>query len=206
MTQQFPTADGFMTGRIRSKYIDHAMATGLLPPNARDKVDINGLLAPEDPTLPIQFWQLFSLLGPDRIVKITGDFYLRVYEQEPWFKDVFEAVSGIGHHINTQASMWADCMGGGPYYHGGEYRLSFHHTHNAMALMNAKGATLWVDLMKETLDANAKLIDFDPRIRPAINTFLTYFMNKYANEFGFENGFDFGPTNPAFVRMEDVPT
>ncbi len=198
MTQHFPTADGFMTGRIRSRYIKYAIEAGLLPSNAHDLPEIKGLTAPADQNQPIQFWQLFSRLGPDRIVKIVGDFYVRVYEQEPWFKDVFEAVSGIGHHINTQASMWADCMGGGPYYHGGEFRLNFHHTHNAMALMNAKGATLWADLMKETLDHNDALFRFDPRIRPAINTFLSYFMDKYATDFGFENGFDFGPVNPKF--------
>jgi len=36
--------------------------------------------------------------------------------------------------------MWIDVMGGGFFYQGGEYRLNFHHTHNAFELMNEKGA------------------------------------------------------------------
>ena len=83
-------------------------------------------------------------------------------------------------------------MGGGPYYHGAEFRLNFHHTHNAMQLMNDKGADLWSKLMLETLDASSHLAADDPRIRTSINTFLSFFMGKYADEFAFENRSYFG--------------
>ena len=67
-----------------------------------------------------------------------GNFYQKVFANEDWFSSVFAKVGGVNHHIGTQASMWVDVMGGGPYYHGAEYRLSFHHTHNAHHLMDEK--------------------------------------------------------------------
>lgn len=91
-------------------------------------------------------------------------------------------------------------MGGGRRYHGGEYRLSFHHTHNAMTLMDERGAQRWVDLMVSTLDdAELDLTD-DARVRPAINTFLAHFMSKYADEFGFSDDRVFGVTNAPVRR------
>ena len=91
-------------------------------------------------------------------------------------------------------------MGGGPYYPGAEIRLDFHHTHNAMALMNDKGAELWSKLMLETLETSSHVMTNDPRIRPSINTFLSFFMTKYAEDFQFENRSFFGDTNPAYKR------
>jgi hypothetical protein len=63
-------------------------------------------------------------------------------------------------------------MGAGAAYHGGEFRLKFHHTHNAFQLMNERGAQRWVKLMVETLDASVQIMTTDKRIRPRINTFL----------------------------------
>ena len=123
------------------------------------------------------------------------NFYERVFDDEAWFTSVFDKVGGIGHHINTQAAMWIDVMGGGPYYHGAEYRLNFHHTHNAIQLMNDKGAERWSQLMLDTLDASAELITTDPRVRTSINTFLSHFMSKYSQEFNFANRSFFGEVN-----------
>ena len=162
--------------------------------------DILSLTAPSDQAKPIQFWQLYSVLGQDPIVEIVQSFYQRVFEQDDWFKSVFERFGGINHHLNTQASMWIDVMGGGPYYQGAEIRLNFHHTHNAMALMNDKGAELWSKLMLETLETSSHVMTNDPRIRPSINTFLSFFMTKYAEDFQFENRSVFGDTNPAYKR------
>lgn len=125
------------------------------------------------------------------------------------FTSVFARVGGVAHHINTQASMWIDVMGGGPYYHGAEFRLSFHHTHNAMQLMNAKGADRWSQLMRDTLDASNDLMMHDPRVRRSINAFLSHFMAKYAQEFAFENRSFFCETNVAhrqkinFMKMTE---
>lgn len=189
-----------MTEKIQRDYIQAAMAKELLPTQAHRMADILSLTAPSDVSSSIQFWQLYSVLGQEPIVELVQGFYQRVFEQEDWFRSVFERVGSINHHINTQASMWIDVMGGGPYYHGAEYRLNFHHTHNAMQVMNEKGADLWSKLMLETLDASLHLTADDPRIRRSINTFLSFFMSKYADEFAFENRSFFGETNPSYKR------
>ncbi|MEO9826279.1 MAG: hypothetical protein ABJF50_17900 [Paracoccaceae bacterium] len=197
---KFATRSGYMTEKIQSNYIQAAMAKDILPAEAHRMADIVSLTAPGDVSKPIQFWQLYSVLGQDPIVEIVQSFYQRVFAQDDWFKSVFERVGGINHHITTQASMWIDVMGGGPYYHGAEFRLNFHHTHNAIQLMNDKGADLWAKLMLETLDASSHLWSDDPRIRTSINTFLSFFMDKYADDFAFENRSFFGETNPPYKR------
>lgn len=193
---EYPTENGYLTQTTLQKYIDAAVATGVLPKNAHRMADVISLSAPIDHKKPIQFWQLYSVLGQDRIVGIVGNFYQRVFADEPWFSSVFAGVGGLNHHIGTQASMWIDVMGGGPYYHGGEFRLNFHHTHNAHQLMDQKGAQRWVKLMVEALDASDNLMTDDLRVRLSINTFLTHFFSKYANDFGFENRETFGDVNP----------
>ena len=89
------------------------------------------------------------------------------------------------------------CDGGGPYYHGADFCLSFHHTHNAIALMNDRSAERWVKLMNATLDATGVHMTDDPRVCIAINTFLMHFLGKYAQEFNFGDIGAFGETNAA---------
>ena len=197
---EYPTRHGYMSESIQLAYIKSAVEKGLLPAEAHRMADVVSLTAPEDGSKPIQFWQLFSVLGQDRIVGIVQRFYQRVFADEPWFTSVFEKVGGLNHHIATQASMWIDVMGGGPYYHGAEFRLNFHHVHNAMALMNDKGAERWTTLMRETLDASSDLMTKDPRVRISLNTFLSHFMTKYADEFAFDDRHGFGETNPPLKR------
>ncbi len=194
-----PTQHGYMSEKIQRDYITSAIQKNLLPADAHRVAQIVSLSAPADTATPIQFWQLFSVLGQGPIVKIIENFYSRVFSDEDWFTSVFARVGGIGHHINTQAGMWIDVMGGGQYYHGGEYRLNFHHTHNAMQLMNNKGAERWSKLMLDALDDSAQYMS-DPRVRLSINTFLSHFMSKYSTEFAFENRSYFGETNAAFKR------
>lgn len=196
----YPTASGYLTGKIQQDYIQSAIVKGLLPENAHRMAQVISLDAPNDPAVPIQFWQLYSVLGQDRILKLVRNFYSRVFAAEPWFTSVFERVGGIGHHVRTQSAMWIDVMGGGLAYHGGEYRLSFHHTHNAMQLMNEKGAQRWVQLMVETLNDPTNDMTDDPRVRPALNTFLSHFMEKYAAEFQFANAADFGAKSGPLKR------
>ena len=191
----FPTGNGYFTETTKNNYINAAVENQTLPINAHRIPHIVSLSAPNDITKPIQFWQLYSVLGQDRLVDIVRNFYERVFKDEDWFLSVFERVGGLNHHINTQASMWLDVMGAGPYYHGADFRLNFHHTHNAIALMNEKGAKRWVKLMVETLDASEHHMASDARIRPSINTFLTHFMGKYAAEFKFKNVETFGAIN-----------
>jgi len=184
-----------MTASIRTKYIDAAINSGLLPGHAHQLSAIVSLNAPDNPEKPIQFWQLYSVLGSERIYNIISRFYDRVFVDEPWFTSVFERVASKSRHIMTQSAMWMDVMGGGPQYHGAEFRLNFHHTHNAMELMTNKGAKRWVELMNATLDDPELDLTSDARVRTAINTFLSYFMSKYAEDFNFENQFVFGEVN-----------
>ncbi len=192
----FETSSGYMTEVIRTKYIDAAIQKKLLPEMSHRLAHVLSLSAPESQDKPIQFWQLYSVLGRDRILNIVSRFYDKVFADEPWFASVFERVASKSRHINTQSAMWMDVMGGGHQYHGGEFRLNFHHTHNAMELMNAKGAERWVNLMKSTLDEPDLDLTNDPRVRPALNTFLSYFLDKYADDFKFKNKYLFGETNP----------
>ena len=196
----FRTRNGYLTEVTRDRYIRSAIAKGLLPENAHRMAEIISLEASNNEAKPIQFWQLHSVLGKDRIVQIVAGFYSLVFEDEDWFRSVFERVGPLNHHINTQAAMWLDVMGGGPYYHGGDFRLNFHHTHNAMELMNERGAKRWVELMVKNLDACKTHMTDDPRVRPSINTFLTHFLGKYADEFKFDNNKNFGDTNPPLKR------
>ena len=199
----YPTSHGYLTDSIRQKYINHAIIRQVLPRHANDIEDIMSLSAPNDEQMPIQFWQLVSVLGLRRIIVIVKNFYDRVYADEHWFKSVFEKVASKQRHIKAQSAMWIDAMGGGPYYHGGEYRLSFHHAHNAVELMNNKGAQHWSDLMLQTLNDSSIDMTDDPRVRPSINTFLTYFFEKYAAEYGFHSKAAFGVTNPP-IRSDDA--
>ena len=203
---RFPTANGYMTETTRANYIAAAITSGVLPKDAHRVPEILSLSAPTDTQMPIQFWQLYSVLGPDRIVAIVGDFYQRVFADEAWFTSVFERVGGVHHHINTQASMWADVMGGGPYYHGADFRLGFHHTHNAHQLMNEKGAKRWVELMVRTLDGSEAQMLGDVRVRQSLNTFLSHFLGKYAEDFAFPNHETFGETNPKWRYMLNFRT
>ena len=155
----YPTRNGYLTESTRGKYISAAIARKTLPENAHRMADVISLTASNDETRPIQFWQLHSVLGKDRVVRIVANFYSRVFDDEDWFRSVFERVGPLNHHINTQAAMWLDTMGGGPYYHGGDFRLKFHHTYNAPELMNEKGAKRWVVLM-------AKAVPVFPPVMP----------------------------------------
>lgn len=191
----YPTGYGYLTESVRQKYISAAIPDGILPQNAHRMAPIISLEAPNDVTKPIQFWQLYSVLGQDRIVAIVRNFYERVFKDEDWFTSVFARVGGVEHHVAVQAGMWLDAMGAGPAYHGGEFRLSFHHTHNAFQLMNDRGAERWIKLMVNTLDASSMHMTLDKRVRPSLNTFLAYFVSRYAEEFNFVSHNVFGETN-----------
>jgi truncated hemoglobin YjbI len=196
----YTPSHGYMTEKIQRKYIAAAIKDKTLPSNAHRMPDVLALNASEDPSKPIQFWQLYSVLGQKRIVRIVQSFYQRVYRDEPWFSSVFGRLGDTSHHVRTQSAMWLDVMGGGFKYHGAEFRLNFHHQHNAIELMNKKGAQRWIRLMIQTLDDTAEYMTDDPRVRISINTFLAYFMTKYAADFGFQTNIMFGPTNPTVMQ------
>ena len=174
----YPPQNGYMTETSMLKYISFAMKEKILPKNAYRVAQIISLSASNDIKKPIQFWQLYSVLGRGRIIGIVKRFYERVYDDEKWFSSVFSRIGPINHHVNTQSAMWLDVMGGGFAYHGGEYRLNFHHKHNAYELMNSHGAERWLKLMRLTLDSSEQYMTEDPRVRCSINAFLSHFMKN----------------------------
>jgi truncated hemoglobin YjbI len=196
----YTPSHGYMTEKIQRAYIAAAIKDKTLPDNAHRIPDIVTLDASVNPSKPIQFWQLYSVLGQKRIVRIVQNFYRRVYRDEPWFQSVFARIGDTSHHVRTQSAMWLDVMGGGFKYHGAEFRLHFHHQHNAIELMNKKGAERWIKLMVQTLDDTAEYMTDDPRIRVSLNTFLAYFTTKYAADFGFQTSIMFGQTNAPMKR------
>lgn len=192
--------NGHLTEGIRYCFIDDSISKNLLPEGAHRIPEIISLVASNNTAEPIQFWQLFSVLGKDRIIGIVDNFYQRVFSDEEWFRSVFERVGDKDHHIESQSSMWIDVMGGGPYYKGGEFRLSYHHTYNAYQIMNEKGVQRWVRLMAEALDDSADYMTADHRVRPSINTLLAYFLTKYAASFNFCIRDTFGDINQPLHR------
>ena len=196
----YTPSHGYMTEKIQRAYIAAAIKDKTLPDNAHRIPDIVTLDASVNPSKPIQFWQLYSVLGQKRIVRIVQNFYRRVYRDEPWFRSVFARIGDTSHHVRTQSAMWLDVMGGGFKYLGAEFRLHFHHQHNAIELMNKKGAERWIKLMVQTLDDTAEYMTDDPRIRVSLNTFLAYFTTKYVADFGFQTSIMFGQTNAPMKR------
>jgi hypothetical protein len=91
-----------MTETIQRGYIAYAITQNTLPAQAHRMPQIISLVAAEDRSKPIQFWQLFSVMGQKRILRIVHDFYRRVYEDEAWFRDVFARVGDAAHHVRTQ--------------------------------------------------------------------------------------------------------
>ena len=196
----YTQSHGYMTEKIQQKYIAAAIKAKKLPENVHRMPEILTLNASVNPSKPLQFWQLYSFLGEKRIVRIVQNFYQRVYRDDPWFRSVFAKIGDTSHHVRTQSAMWLDVMGGGFKYHGAEFRLNFHHQHNAIELMNKKGAERWIKLMVQTLDDTTEYMTDDPRVRISLNTFLTYFTAKYAADFGFQTHMMFGVTNAPMKR------
>ena len=53
-----------MTKTAQTAYVGNAMDAGLLPSDTMRRADLVTLKAPNDPSQPIQFWQLFSIRKP----------------------------------------------------------------------------------------------------------------------------------------------
>jgi truncated hemoglobin YjbI len=225
---------GYCTVESRRDYIRMraAAAAAALQDNGDNKKHEPSTSMVADPDIhqPLYFWQLYSLLGREPIYEILTNFYTRIYqdmkEENEWFRNAFTSNdsitwmtttsssntssidgsnSNLQRHILAHASYWIDAMGGGPVFHGGEYRLSFHHKHHAAKVMNAQGAKRWMTHMKHALqyyDSSAsnenssnsdtttttttrhRRLD-DPRVIPCIMEFLKTKMKKYADQYGW---------------------
>jgi truncated hemoglobin YjbI len=186
-SHRYPTSYGYTTEMFRDRFITQGIKSGKLPQEAHRIANIVNLTATADPAQPLYFWQLFSLLGSTRIDKVVRIFYQIVFaDPEDWFRKSFSNISSMEHHVATQSAMWKDVMGGGKYYHGGDYRLSFHHTHNAIKVMTNEGAKRWAMHMQATLSTPGLDVTEDERALPTIVEFINFFMDKYAEEFKFQ--------------------
>jgi truncated hemoglobin YjbI len=157
---------------------------------------------------PLYFWQIYSLIGHKPLVALVTDFYKRVFDdtENDWFRGVFVAIAPLNHHIMTQAAYWVDAFGGGKRYHGGNYRVNFHHTYNAREVMNARGAKRWMHHMTNTLISakDTGVFKKDPRILPCIVDFLDAKMRTYAHETWDFDASDFNQLREVFGhRKED---
>ena len=184
----FRESQGYSTKDGRLQYlVEH----GISDSNA--KTISSSVEADMDRSKPLYFWQLYSLIGHEPIIEIVKDFYKRVYadDEESWFRNAFSRIGGVEYHVQAQAMYWIDAFGGGKVYHGGSYRLSFHHHHNASEVMNAIGARRWMHHMRGALESQKFE---DPRVLPCIVDFLSTKMKTYAKEHEWEydeSDFDF---------------
>ena len=72
---RYQRENGYLTQTTRETYIKWVVETRRLPQWARHMETITSLQASHDPQVPIQFWQLFSVFGPEPIVGIVAEFY-----------------------------------------------------------------------------------------------------------------------------------
>ena len=87
-----------------------------------------------------------------------------------------------------------DAFGGGACYHGGDFRLNFHHANNAGQVMNEAGANRWMYHMSKVILHKGyveRLAVVDPRALPCLVDFLELKMQLYAREYGWT--FDASP-------------
>ena len=176
-----PSRCGYATVQGRTDWLE---AHGIVDRQRQMQISTS-LDADKNLANPVYYWQLYSLMGTQRIAAIVRSFYERVYEDthEPWFRDAFARISGVDHHINTQTAFWVDSFGGGQQYHGGDGRLNFHHHNNANSVMTADGAKRWMYHMRLALKEHEHELNIlDRRIMPCIVDFLRTKMMKYARD------------------------
>lgn len=146
--------------------------------------EITSLIASNDITKPLYFWQLYSILGEKYIEDLIRLFYTNLFndKKNKWFSDEFIEIGSIEYHVKGQKKFWLDIMGGGEYYTGGEKKL--HNYHKLVKnIMTSDGARLWMHHMNYALDEMQ--YNKDKRVRKCIDVFLNHFMIKYAIEFDF---------------------
>lgn len=170
---------GNLTNKIMKEYLLTYYSINIL-----DNNDITSLVASNDKTKPLYFWQLYSILGEKKIEDLIRQFYRNIFNDKnnKWFSDEFIEIGSIEYHVKGQKKFWLDIMGGGEYYTGGEKKLHYHHK-LVKNIMTEKGANIWMYHMNNALDKMEYKEDI--RIRKCIDVFLNHFMVKYAIEFDF---------------------
>ena len=186
----FEPSLGNLTHKIRKDFIEHSIQNNTLPNDSFENEDIISLVASNDETKPIYFWQLYSIAGEDNIHVLIKTFYENIFSDSNshWFRDEFFDSGPLEYHIRGQKRFWLDAMGAGKLYLGGEDRLYKKHK-LVKNIMTSKGARKWMYHMNETITEMDKYFKYDERILPCLTIFLDYFMEKYSIQFDF-NIFD----------------
>ena len=156
-----------------------------MPGNAHTISTITSLVASNDVTRTVYFWQLYSILGEHPIRNLITAFYSKIFtdDRNIWVRDAFVELGSLDYRIKGQLNFWIDVMGGGPRYRS-EKVLSYKHKH-VSHLMTEAGANLWMKYMVSALyEVNVCRLQ-DKRIVPCISEFICYFMLKYSKEFDF---------------------
>tara|TARA_B100001175_G_C19474320_1_gene623431 strand:- start:708 stop:1379 length:672 start_codon:yes stop_codon:yes gene_type:complete len=148
--------------------------------------EITGLYASKDLSKTLYFWQIYSIIGPEPIRKLITIFYTSIFESttDLWFKEEFEDLGPLKHHIDRQSEFWLDIMGGGPLYKANMKKLHLKHK-LVENIMTEKGAKLWMHHMINSINTIKEELSVDRRIIPCLIDFLNFFMIKYAHEFDF---------------------
>ena len=180
-----PTEPGYITELIRDEYIRHQIRKNPTKKGCLlNSENVLSLDAHPDSNR-VYFWQLFSILGKEKILKIVTTFYGNVFaDNQDWFREAFEETGDMEYHIKGQSYFWFDAMGGGRYYRGGKKLLNMKHS-NVSEVLNSKGAERWMFHMYRCLKTNAAILSEDPRVIPCMLDFLQYFMDEYAVTFDF---------------------
>jgi len=148
--------------------------------------EITGLYASSDLSKTLYFWQIYSIIGPEPIKKLITVFYTSIFNSttDLWFKEEFEDLGPLKHHIDRQTEFWLDVMGGGPLYKANMKKL--HMKHKLVEnIMTEKGANKWMYFMINAINTIKEDLCVDRRIIPCLIDFLNFFMLKYAHEFDF---------------------
>lgn len=170
---------GNLTEKIMKEYLLTYYYKDIL-----ENKEITSLVASNDITKPLYFWQLYSILGDIYIENLIRLFYTKLLndKKNKWFSDEFIEIGSIEYHVNGQKKFWLDIMGCGEYYTGGEKKLYNYHK-LVKNIMTSEGSKVWMYHMKSALDELE--YDKDKRVRKCIDVFLNHFMIKYAIEFDF---------------------
>lgn len=172
---------GYLTEFFRKEYINNKLNHTEF--KEQSVISLNHL---DNNTDHLYFWQLYSVLGEERIHCLIEKFYKNIFDDKTdlFFSNTFKSFGTVNYHLIGQKQFWLDVMGGGKKYAGGEYRLKRHHDF-AKIIMNKRGAARWLMHMENTVYDNTLDLTNDERVKYCILDFIHFFMKKYAVEYNF---------------------
>ena len=176
---------GRVTRRLRDEFLKHRLERGHITQAASAAASTLSFTA--SPNKPLYFWQLYSVMGSERIHRVIHCFYTNVFADDsaPWFRDVFVEFGTVKYHVAGQYRFWMDVFAGGVRYKAGMPGLRFHHK-LAQQIMTQQGAQRWMFHMQRAIEqCRPDWDERDVRILPCIETFLTFTMECYGVQFDF---------------------